>query len=238
MFRPLIGIDVKRMLLVEDACKTGRSKMKELGRVVFVAIGLLGYAVSALAVTLNDEYSISSQITQISLNSYSFDYFVTNNNQSVNSSIQPVGLDGFSVAIPDSALISNITNPPLFTNVYAGGPSFWESSIATVNNTRYIDWFGFEWNSIYPVGTTAHFSFVANNVDVGTVPANVITFWNTNPIGELSPNGAYYTTYQTSFLGPVAIPSAVPEPSTLLLFSTGAFVVGLMRRRKRAVRLS
>lgn len=196
-------------------------------------LSLFALSQNAFSATLNGEYSIATQITQLTTDIYSFDYFLTNNNQAVNSNIQPVGLDGFSIVIPDTSIISNVINPTVYTNVWSGPPSSWISSIQTNNNSLSIDWFGIEWNSIYPVGATAHFGFTAENVGVGTTDATLITFWNTNPVGELSPNGAYYTFYATQLVGPVAIAGVpITEPSSILLLGIALAGIGASTVRR------
>ena len=204
--------------------------LKAIRACALVAFAFGAFSVDAHAVTLIGEYSINTSISYNGSNSYTFDYYVTNVDQSLNSGIQPVGLDRFLVYIPDAASIYNITNPPIFTNIWPGPPSYWTSSIQSVGSKRYIGWFGVEWNSVYPEGTTAHFSFTADNVGVGIANASVLTFWNANPVGDPAyfSSGAYYTDYTTELRGPVPI----PEPTTFLLLGAGLTGVGFLRRSK------
>lgn len=231
------GLFFSHSLVLRSTNKGVKEMMKELKAFMVVAFASLLFSFDGVAVTLSGEYSISTNITDNGSNSYTFDYYVTNTNQSVNTGIQPVGLDGFSVLIPDTATISNILNPPNYTNIWAGPPSMWINDFQTVNSNRFIQWWGIQWNSVYPEGTTAHFGFTAENVLLGTADATVTTFWNANPVGPpavLAANGAYYTEYTAELIGPVAIPfSQVPEPSTLLLFAAGLGGVSFLRRRKR-----
>jgi len=211
--------------------------MKALRKLALVGVAFPALWVNVFASTLNGEYSISNSITNQGLNTYSFDYYVTNVNQSLISGMQPVGLDGFSVAIPTTAVITGITNPPVDSDIWPGPPSYWGNTIQTISGQRFIVWWGYEWDSVYLMGTTAHFSFTAENVDVGTVGADVTTFWNGNPVGYpayLAANGAYYATYTTQLLGPVAT-TLVTEPSTFLLLGVGLSVASYLTRRKKAL---
>lgn len=202
-----------------------------------VTFASLVFSLNAFAVTLHGEYSIGINVTPHGSNSYTFDYYITNIDQSVASGIQPVGLDGFSVSIPSAAVITSITNPPVYSDIWPGPPSYWVNTIQTIDKKSFIAWWGIEWDSVYPVGETAHFGFTADNVDVGTVDADVTTFWNGNRVGfpaYLASNGAYYTNYSTSLLGAVAISSAdVPEPSAFLLIGAGLAGIGFLSRRSR-----
>lgn len=215
--------------------------MKTLKTCAFAAFALSIYSVSAFSVMLNGEYSIAANVTDNGSNSYTFDYYVTNVNQNVIGGLQPVGLDGLSVLIPNNAIISSIANPSNYTNIWPGPPSMWVSFIQTVNNQTSIEWRGLEWNSVYPSGETAHFAFTADNVDSGIVDAGVLTFWNANPVGPpavLESNNAYYTWYSTQFIGPVAIPAPpLPEPSTFLLMGAALAGLGFMKRRIKTLNL-
>lgn len=196
------------------------------------ALALVNLTVRANAVALDGEYQVNVNVIAHGVSSYTFEYAVTNVNQQIDSGIQPVGLNGFYVSIPASATITDITNPPVYTNTWPQ-PSYWTSSITIVDNQTYIQWWGIEWNSVYPASSTAHFSFTADNVNVGSVGVNIVTFWNANPVPPPAyfASGAYYTNYETALVGAVA----VPEPASAVLFGAGVLsILTMFRARKKS----
>jgi len=169
----------------------------------------------AAAIPLAEEYSITASATQVGVDSYVFRYDVTNNNQQVGST--QTGLDGFYVQVPNSATVSNITDPP----PYFGGNGFWDHGYhsggqifnapeAPLNNGySWLWWWGRDSSSVYPIGSTAQFSFQADAVGVGTASAVSVTFWGTNTplspcVDPVDPWGWCYSAFSTDLISPIA----------------------------------
>ena len=175
-----------------------RRKFVKNSLMVFIALACLSTNPLAYA----DPYFITAEVTNLGTNSWNFEYEVTNNNQGQGPL---VGLDGFAIQVPTTAVISNITYPSSYLagGYWAGMPSInfaaYLGSLAPLKNGyQWFGWWGYDPASVYPVGTTALFSFQINGVTVTTSPDATVTFW-----------GPYtYTAYQAYLLGPGAL--AVP----------------------------
>lgn len=194
--------------------------------VLLVVFSTLVLAVSnAFAVTLSGQYNILTTVTQIDADSWTFNYAVKNVNQQTGNM---TGLDGFYLQVPSSAVITNITAP----SPYYGSPGYWATGTTTVSaplssfgapeaalqpGNTWLTWWGMWPQSVYPMGTTANFSFRADNVSLGTTMAVPTTYW-----------GGSYTVYSTQVQGPI---SAVPEPATLSLLGMG--LLGLFFRKRK-----
>jgi len=214
----------------------------------FVApiVAVILMPINSTSVPLAGQYSITATATQISPSSYIFRYDVTNNNQQVGETA--TGLDGFYIQVPVSSSISNVTLPA----PYFGGNGFWDYSFSSLptatrigregevfnaleaplkNGYKWLFWWGGHPASVYPIGTTAQFSFQADGVSVGTSQAVQVTYWNTHtpPINSeyATFNGRHYSAYSASLISPV-----VPEPSSIVLVSTALGGVAALRKRK------
>jgi hypothetical protein len=180
---------------------TGEITMPSRCLVAFIAILCFTPAVLAGVVIydevgpLNGEYTISTSATQLGPESFSFVYSITNNNQ---GSGWPVGLDGFYLDVPVSASISNVVCPA----PYAGPPGYWlsDEGTSTTPGCKKLSWGGQHPHSVYPIGTTAQFSFQADGVAVGSTAANVLTYKYDGGGGNW-----HYSLFLTTLTGPVAI---------------------------------
>jgi len=138
--------------------------MKSFAFNLLLCLMLLSHSVTAFASSLNGEYTVDSNVQKLGSHSYKFTYNVTNNNQGVSGQTER-GLDGFAIMVPKSAVISNISLP----SSYAPGGQ-WISKIEDSSDVS----FGYNWlsmwgatgASVYPIGSTATFSFRADNIDV------------------------------------------------------------------------
>jgi hypothetical protein len=152
---------------------------------------------------------------------------VTNVNQDIGGY---TGLDVLGVSVPSAAIISNVTLP----DSYHGSPGYW----STYREGSYLEMWGYDPHSAYPIGTTARFSFQADGVSAGNTAGFLRTFWGGGPVPPqwtycVTPYG-HYSDFVTILEGPVA----VPEPSTLTLAGTAAFcaLVSAWRRRRKSPR--
>ena len=133
--------------------------------------------------------------------------------------------------VPLAATISNIQAPDPYINTpNAYWISYYELSWPPIDETTYkwLKFWGADPSSVYPVGTSAVFSFDADDVQVGTNQGYVVTYFYEDAKQYSDPN-YWYHSYFTQITGPM--PAPVPEPTTILLIGSG--IIGLAGVRKR-----
>ncbi|HEX2971773.1 MAG TPA: hypothetical protein VHP11_05540, partial [Tepidisphaeraceae bacterium] len=143
--------------------------MSKLTNVLAGVVVLLS-AGATWASTLTNQYTVTTEITKLGPDTFKFEYTVHNNNQQAPNNAY-TGLDGFRIALPQTAVISDVTSPAPYHGtpgkwVYTSGP---ESAL----------WWGMDRSSVYPIGTDAVFSFTASNVALGQTNAQLSTYWAT-----------------------------------------------------------
>jgi len=183
---------------------------------VLVAAVLLSATVASAA-SLTTEYSISAQVTQLGPQKFEFQYTIHNNDQEAPPEYGYTGLDGFLVYLPASAVISDVTVPVSFH----GDPGYW---VYVPGPDSYL-WWGLDPSSVYPAGSDAVFSFVADDVSVGQTAAQLTTFW----AGYNLPPNTWYTQYDATITGPVAVP--LPSALSAGLSLGGIGLLSIWRRR-------
>jgi len=190
----------------------------------------------------SDPYSVTTTVTNLGINSYMFEYSVTNNDTTLTSTYPQTGLDGFYVQVPDTATISNVIIPNSYTS---GGywdedtsnPQYYLTSITLKNGYNWFGWWGYNPASVYPYGKTATFGFRVDGVSLTTSSDGIVTFWGPNNgqyvAGTFSTGTNVYTTDSIDLQGPGTL-APVPEPATMLMFGTALAGLIVARRKKTA----
>ena len=194
---------------------------------VFVVLVGAGQVQAVITNPLSGEYTIDATVTPLGGDDYQFEYQVTNVNQSTSTY---TGLDGLSIPVPNDVTIDSVVVPP----PYYGSAGYWDYHFGTnealPDAENVLTFWGHYSPSVYPVGTTATFSFVARSVDVAQDAAAVFSYWHDDipPFPYyISTNGRAYSAYTTS------LPVPVPEPSTLILLAGGTLGLLACGWRKR-----
>ena len=199
-------------------------KVKNMRQALIVMMALsailLAAGSGAWAIPLTTQYTVASTVTDLLGGNYQYSYQVTNENQTQ-------GLDVFLIQVPENANIPEIfiTNPASL-----GPPGYWSHYFTDTLDTRYntsatlkpgytwLEWDGNDPSSVYPVGTSASFSFQAN-APPGLSEGIVVTY-----LGSANS----YQGFEGIMTSPVPLP-----PSMLLLGSGLLGLVGLGWRRSR-----
>ena len=199
-----------------------------------IAAGLV-LSQHSFAAAITNEYLITSTAVAAGLNTWTFTYEVTNNNQG--SGIY-TGLDGFGILAPDSATVVSsvvptsyapggywqfLENPPVTDNTPIPYAAALGADATPPTGYHWDIWWGYQPASVYPVGTTATFSVTLSNVSTTTSIAPVITYLGYPNYSILTAN--------------VIAPSAVPIPSAFgfALSELAVVSLGLASRRRKKI---
>ena len=208
---------------------------------VSVAAAAIAISGAASATTnLTNQYKVTSFDNQIDTNEYTFTYLVKNLNQTTGAGSQ-TGLDGFTIFVPDSAILVTASAPP---NNGAGHWTIGSGSTLNLggNNSQNLSapagysaytWWGQDPASVYGTGKTASFSITLDNVAVGTNTVGVSTYLATGTIvGQAFASNQYgnYSTFTTTAVSAIA---AVPEPETYAMLMAGLGLMGFVARRRK-----
>jgi hypothetical protein len=201
----------------------------------------------AVVTDLTGQYSLTGSATAVvgHANEYVFNYAVTNVGQGYAGS--QTGLDGFTIYIPNSATILNVSVPSSFL----AGQGYWTSGaapgldlslgngdlsqnmVASPGYQAFTFW-GQYTGSVYQQGSTANFSITLGNVALGNNTVGISSYYGnqTPPPGQQFVTNQYgnYTTFTTTSISA----AAVPEPETYAMLLTGLGLMGWTVRRRRS----
>lgn len=218
-------------------------KIKTILQLGVVAATLAMGGAASATTTLTTQYKLSSFANQIDTNEYTFTYVVKNLTQNAGSQ---TGLDGFTIYVPDSAILVTTTHPKPATGV-EHAPGYWsegsgsglnlggdgsQNLSAPAGYTAYT-WWGQDPTSVYGTNKTASFSITLDNVAVGTNTVGISTYLANNTIaGQAFAHNQYgnYSTFTTSAVSAIA---AVPEPETYAMLMAGLGLMGFIARRRK-----
>lgn len=184
-------------------------------------LAFLFFQAPAKAEPLNGQYTIEAIATPVEGNPYAwtFTYKIKNNTEMGDYT----GLDGFYIMVPKTAIITNIQPPPpLFPPgewIY-----FFQEYYPPLDSAfyRWLKFWGADIGSVYPVGSTATFSFTAHNVNLGANGGWVISYLHYMK-DDPDPNH-WYKSYSTEISGPIPLP-ATQECTITQLTNTPAGLV-------------
>jgi len=211
---------------------------------VSVAAAAIAMSGAASATTdLTNQYNLSSFANQVDTNEYVFTYVVKNLTQNAGSQ---TGLDGFTIYIPDSAVLVTTTHPKPATGV-EHSPGYWSESSGSGLNlggngsqnlsapagyTAYT-WWGQDPTSVYGTNKTASFSITLDNVTVGTNTVGISTYMANGTIAGQAYAHNQYGNYSTFTANAVSAIAAVPEPETYAMLLAGLGLMGFVARRRK-----
>lgn len=189
-------------------------------------------AITCLAASAIAQFDVNASF-QETANSYIYTYRVTNIGP-----VQPPeihkGLCGYFLAVPTTTRIVGFTCPPPgmgyghWDNL--NPDNNWNVLDAAPPNYRWFGYWGTDWGSIYPPGTTAVFTLeTEKNTIPGSTPGWEVTFW-----GEWASqnNNNFYSGTRIATLGPTL---PVPEPATISALALG--LLAIVRKRRSSIKL-
>jgi hypothetical protein len=219
-----------------------KSIASKLATSAIAALALSAGAAHA-TVALSGQYDLSATATHVSGNEYTFDYSVTNVNQTAGGQ---TGFDGFTIFVPDSAVFVGSTQPLPYVGT-EHNPGFWSEgssagldllgdgsqNLAAPAGYHAYTWWGQYTESVYQVGSTAHFSITLDNVSAGTNTVGMSSYFNYyQPQQPFASNQwGNYTTFTATAASPLA---AVPEPETYAMLFAGLGLMAFAARRRKA----
>ncbi|WP_296001217.1 PEP-CTERM sorting domain-containing protein [Rugamonas sp.] len=219
--------------------------------VAAAALAISGAASATVALSTQYALTASDTLVDAGLKEYTFNYTVTNLDQSNGAN---TGLDGFTIYVPDSAIYVGSTHPDAATPHSAGHWTEGSGSALDISNGsgnysqnlyapagyHVYTWWGQDPTSVY--GTTAgnnsaSFSITLKNVASGDGQAGISSYFggNTPVNGQEYASIVYgnYTTFTTGVTGASPITAAVPEPETYAMLAAGLGLLGFMARRRK-----